>query len=62
MAKKNSAPKQLRKCPYCDSDIAEAQFPYCDACGFKARQFFWRCPACGGWETFPPRRLEEHTP
>ena len=31
----------------------------CDACGFKARQFYWRCPACGGWETYPPRRTEE---
>lgn len=31
----------------------------CEACGFKAQQFFWRCPACGGWETLPPRRLEE---
>ncbi len=31
----------------------------CDACGFKARQFQWRCPACGGWETYPPRRTEE---
>ena len=19
----------------------------------------WRCPACGGWETYPPRRSEE---
>lgn len=31
----------------------------CDECGFKARQFFWRCPACGTWESFPPRRVEE---
>jgi lipopolysaccharide biosynthesis regulator YciM len=31
----------------------------CDACGFKARQFYWRCPACGGWETYPPKRTEE---
>ncbi len=31
----------------------------CDNCGFKARQFYWRCPACGGWETFPPKRTEE---
>ena len=31
----------------------------CDNCGFKARQFYWRCPACGGWETYPPRRAEE---
>ena len=32
----------------------------CDDCGFKARQFYWRCPACGGWETYPPRRTEEY--
>jgi lipopolysaccharide biosynthesis regulator YciM len=31
----------------------------CSNCGFKARQFFWQCPACGGWETFPPRRTAE---
>ncbi|MBI5861070.1 MAG: lipopolysaccharide assembly protein LapB [Rhodocyclales bacterium] len=31
----------------------------CDACGFKARQFYWRCPGCGGWETYPPKRSEE---
>jgi lipopolysaccharide biosynthesis regulator YciM len=31
----------------------------CEQCGFKARQFYWLCPACGGWETYPPRRTEE---
>lgn len=31
----------------------------CDECGFKARQFYWRCPACGGWESYPPKRTEE---
>jgi len=31
----------------------------CEKCGFRARQFHWRCPACGGWETYPPRRTEE---
>src|SRR5688500_6609849 len=31
----------------------------CEGCGFKARQFHWRCPGCGGWETYPPRRTEE---
>jgi lipopolysaccharide biosynthesis regulator YciM len=31
----------------------------CETCGFKARQFYWRCPGCGGWETYPPRRTEE---
>lgn len=31
----------------------------CENCGFKARQFYWQCPACLGWETYPPRRAEE---
>jgi lipopolysaccharide assembly protein B len=31
----------------------------CESCNFKARQFHWHCPACGGWETYPPRRTEE---
>jgi lipopolysaccharide assembly protein B len=31
----------------------------CEKCGFKARQFYWHCPACNGWETYPPRRTEE---
>jgi lipopolysaccharide biosynthesis regulator YciM len=34
----------------------------CAQCGFRARQFHWRCPACGGWETYPPRRAEESDP
>jgi lipopolysaccharide biosynthesis regulator YciM len=32
----------------------------CSRCGFKARQFYWQCPACGGWETFPPRLTAEY--
>ncbi len=31
----------------------------CGNCGFKAKQFYWQCPACGGWETFPPRLAAE---
>ena len=31
----------------------------CETCGFKAKQFYWHCPACGGWETYPPRRNAE---
>lgn len=31
----------------------------CNRCGFKARQFYWHCPACYGWETYSPRRTEE---
>ena len=31
----------------------------CDNCGFRARQHYWHCPACGEWETYPPHRTEE---
>ena len=31
----------------------------CSKCGFKARQFYWQCPGCNQWETYPPRRTEE---
>ena len=31
----------------------------CDNCGFRARQFYWHCPACAAWETYSPRRTEE---
>ncbi len=27
----------------------------CDHCGFRARQYYWRCPGCGKWETYSPR-------
>jgi lipopolysaccharide biosynthesis regulator YciM len=30
----------------------------CDQCGFRARQYYWRCPGCGKWETYSPRRTE----
>jgi lipopolysaccharide biosynthesis regulator YciM len=31
----------------------------CGECGFRARQFYWRCPACSRWETYSPKRTEE---
>lgn len=31
----------------------------CSSCGFKARQFYWHCPACHGWETYSPQHTEE---
>jgi lipopolysaccharide biosynthesis regulator YciM len=30
----------------------------CDTCAFRARQYYWRCPGCGKWETYSPRRTE----
>ncbi|OGS92355.1 MAG: lipopolysaccharide assembly protein LapB [Gallionellales bacterium GWA2_60_18] len=32
---------------------------HCGHCGFKARQFYWHCPACHAWDSYPPRRTEE---
>ena len=31
----------------------------CAACGFEAEHYFWQCPGCLGWDTYPPRRLED---
>ena len=31
----------------------------CAACGFEATAYFWQCPGCQAWDSFPPRRVEE---
>jgi lipopolysaccharide biosynthesis regulator YciM len=31
----------------------------CAACGFEAQHHFWQCPGCLGWDTYPPKRLED---
>ncbi|WP_290868812.1 lipopolysaccharide assembly protein LapB [Aquabacterium sp.] len=31
----------------------------CAACGFESQHYFWQCPGCQGWDTYPPRKLEE---
>ena len=28
----------------------------CEQCGFRARQYYWRCPGCQKWETYSPKR------
>jgi lipopolysaccharide biosynthesis regulator YciM len=30
----------------------------CEQCGFRAKQYYWRCPGCNKWETYTPRRTE----
>ena len=30
----------------------------CDNCGFRAKQYYWRCPGCQKWETYSPKRTE----
>lgn len=31
----------------------------CAACGFETQGYFWQCPGCQAWESFPPKRIEE---
>jgi len=31
----------------------------CAACGFEAKTYFWQCPGCQSWDSFPARRVEE---
>jgi lipopolysaccharide assembly protein B len=31
----------------------------CAACAFEAQLYFWQCPGCLGWDTYPPQRLED---
>ncbi|HEY2928674.1 lipopolysaccharide assembly protein LapB [Piscinibacter sp.] len=30
----------------------------CAACGFEAQHYFWQCPGCLNWDSYPPQRLE----
>jgi lipopolysaccharide biosynthesis regulator YciM len=31
----------------------------CAACGFEAQHYFWQCPGCLNWDSYPPQRIEE---
>jgi lipopolysaccharide biosynthesis regulator YciM len=31
----------------------------CAACGFEAAHYFWQCPACLNWDSYPPQPIEE---
>ncbi len=31
----------------------------CAACAFEAQHYFWQCPGCLSWDTYPPQRLED---
>lgn len=45
------------------SAVARAAAPLqryrCAACGFEAQHYFWQCPGCLGWDSFPPQPVEE---
>ena len=31
----------------------------CAACGFEAQHYFWQCPGCQTWDSYPTRRQED---
>ena len=30
----------------------------CAVCGFEAQHYFWQCPGCLSWDSYPPQRLD----
>ncbi|MDE2367490.1 MAG: lipopolysaccharide assembly protein LapB [Burkholderiales bacterium] len=30
----------------------------CAACGFEAQRYFWQCPGCLNWDSYPPQRID----
>ena len=40
------------------AQVSQVAYYLCGDCGFKARQFFWQCPACARWESLSPERVE----
>jgi lipopolysaccharide biosynthesis regulator YciM len=42
--------------------VAQAARPLqryrCAACGFEAQHYFWQCPGCLSWDSFPPRHID----
>jgi lipopolysaccharide biosynthesis regulator YciM len=43
--------------------VARAAVPLqryrCAACGFEAQHWYWQCPGCLSWDSFPPQRIED---
>jgi lipopolysaccharide biosynthesis regulator YciM len=30
----------------------------CAVCGFEAQHYFWQCPGCLSWDSYPPQRID----
>ena len=58
-----SAPLPQGELAQLQQSLTRAEAPLvryrCAACGFETRQYFWQCPGCQSWESYPPRRIEE---
>jgi lipopolysaccharide biosynthesis regulator YciM len=38
--------------------VAPLQRYRCAACGFEAQHYFWQCPGCLTWDSYPPQRID----
>lgn len=49
--------------PLVERALEQATLPLrryrCAACGFEAQQYYWHCPGCLAWDSYPARRVEE---
>jgi lipopolysaccharide biosynthesis regulator YciM len=41
-----------------DRSVAPLQRYRCAACGFEAQHYFWQCPGCLSWDSYPPQRID----
>jgi len=59
----DGAPPDDATVPALRAAIARAAAPLqryrCAACGFEAQHYFWQCPGCLNWDSYPPQRLED---
>jgi lipopolysaccharide biosynthesis regulator YciM len=38
--------------------VAPLQRYRCAACGFEAQHYFWQCPGCLSWDSYPPQHID----
>ncbi len=41
-----------------DRSVKPLQRYRCAACGFEAQHYFWQCPGCLSWDSYPPQRID----
>jgi lipopolysaccharide assembly protein B len=56
LAERSEAPALLRAIDIAAKPLMRHR---CAACGFEAAHYFWQCPGCLSWDSFPPRPVEE---
>jgi lipopolysaccharide biosynthesis regulator YciM len=59
---RRNAPPAPQELPLLREAVAQAARPLqryrCAACGFETQQYFWQCPGCLSWDSYPAQRIE----